>query len=228
MGRRGEVARAALVEQAERLFAQRGIEAVSLRDVSAAAGQRNHSAAQYHFGDRSGLLAAVFEARMGEVNERRHRALAELDREDRGGEPRALVEAFVVPLVDVIAEANAWYGRFLARVQWDTFASAVVTDLPVGSSYREVVARLNRSLVQLPRSVGRGRSDQLTTLVIGTLAGWEWARDRNHPRLAADLLAAELVTTGLAVITAPDPSRPPVVTSTTAHHHEPEPRWETP
>ena len=56
-------ARQAIVEAAERLFAERGIEAVSLRDVSAAAGQRNHSAAQYHFGDRAQLV--VFAYRYG-------------------------------------------------------------------------------------------------------------------------------------------------------------------
>src|SRR5215831_7802458 len=74
----GDAARAALVESAERLFAERGIEAVSLRDVCAAAGQRNHSAAQYHFGDRQGLVAAVYEARMREVDERRHAYLDSL------------------------------------------------------------------------------------------------------------------------------------------------------
>ena len=64
---RGDVARGALLDAAERLFAERGIEAVSLRDVCTAAGQRNHSAAQYHFGDRRGVVAAVFERRMGVV-----------------------------------------------------------------------------------------------------------------------------------------------------------------
>lgn len=216
MGRRGEGARVALVEQAERLFAERGIEAVSLRDISAAAGQRNHSAAQYHFGDRSGIVAAVFEARMRLVNERRHRMLSQLDADGRGHDPRALVEAVVVPLVEVIGEVHGWYGRFLARVQWDTFASTVVTGLPAVSSFREAIDRLNRTLDHLPEPVRRGRTDQLTTLVIGTLAGWEWAHDRRQSRLPADLLTAELVATGLAVITAPSPSdqRSPVRAST--------------
>ena len=72
---RGVATREALVETAERLFAEQGIETVSLRDVSKAAGQRNHSAAQYHFGDRAGLVAAVYEHRMRHVNERRHAML---------------------------------------------------------------------------------------------------------------------------------------------------------
>src|SRR5918997_1169788 len=115
---RGDDARSALVEQAERLFAERGIEAVSLRDVSAAAGQRNHSAAQYHFADRAGLVAAVYDARMGEVNRRRHDHLAAIDADGRGHDVTAVVEAIVVPLVEVVAETNGWYGRFLARTRW--------------------------------------------------------------------------------------------------------------
>ena len=52
-----------------------------MRDVCAAAGQRNHSAAQYHFGDRMGLVVAVFEHRMRTVDERRH-ALLDLAADD--------------------------------------------------------------------------------------------------------------------------------------------------
>ena len=40
------------------MIAEHGIE-VPLRDVAAAAGQRNNSAVQYHFGSREGLVAAV-------------------------------------------------------------------------------------------------------------------------------------------------------------------------
>src|SRR5688572_22207197 len=96
---RGDAARAALVESAERLFAERGIEGVSLRDVSKAAGQRNNSAAQYHFDDRHGLVAAVYEHRMRRVDARRHAFLAALDELD----VRGLVEATVIPLLDVVA-----------------------------------------------------------------------------------------------------------------------------
>ena len=50
-----------LIAAAETLFAERGIEGVSLREINAAAGQRNASSIQYHFGNRDGLLAAVID-----------------------------------------------------------------------------------------------------------------------------------------------------------------------
>lgn len=68
-----------LIEEAERLFAVRGFAGVSLREIGVAAGARNNSAAQYHFGDRQGLVDAVFDHRMAAINERRLALLATLD-----------------------------------------------------------------------------------------------------------------------------------------------------
>lgn len=198
-------ARLALVAAAERLFAERGIEAVSLRDVSAAAGQRNHSAAQYHFDDRPGLIAAVFEARMGAINEQRLALLERLD----GDDPAALVAALVNPLVDAVVEPDdGWYARFLVRARWDTMAAEVLADHPAATSVRALNRRLHRALAEAPAPLRHARIEQLHTLVVGTLAGWEWARARHEPRLDADALAADLAVTGLAVLTAPITHRP--------------------
>ena len=212
MARSSEPARAALLLHAERLFAERGIEAVSLRDVSAAAGQRNHSAAQYHFADRHGLVAAVYAARMGEVNARRQRLLAELDVAGRGDDLEALVEAVIVPLVEVIAEADGWYGRFLVRTRWDTLAREALVDLPEAASIRTSVRRIIDRLDTLPDGLGRSRADQMVTLVVGTLAGWEWARHRGARRLSQSALTDDLIATSVALLRAPIHSG---ITSTT-------------
>ena len=100
-------ARAQLVDAAERLFAERGIGGVSLREVGAAAGQRNNSAAQYHFGSKDGLVAAIFERRMVPIDRRRRAMLADAD-----GSIRSYVEAIVVPL----HKAPARYRRFLQQL----------------------------------------------------------------------------------------------------------------
>jgi AcrR family transcriptional regulator len=203
MGRSGEAARGALIEQAERLFAERGIEAVSLRDVSGAAGQRNHSAAQYHFGDRQGLVAAVFRNRMTEVNRRRHERLDALVAEGRERDLAALVEAAVVPLVEVVGETEGWYARFLARTRWDTLALAVLEDLPELTSFRTAFLRIVALLDDLPGELRRSRADQMVTLLVGSVAGWEWARHRGDERLAQDALIDDLVATTVGLLRAP-------------------------
>ncbi len=60
-----------LIAAAERLFAEKGIDGVSLREITRAAHQRNTTALQYHFGDRDGLLRALVEKHMGIVAVRR-------------------------------------------------------------------------------------------------------------------------------------------------------------
>jgi AcrR family transcriptional regulator len=199
MPRPSEPARALLIETAERLFAERGIEAVSLRDVSKEAGQRNHSAAQYHFGDRAGLVAAVFTNRMAIVNERRHALLDEID----GDDLREIVRAAVEPLAGVVIEADGWYGRFLVRARWDSFAQEVVAELPVMSSWTRLVGVLVPHLRGLRLPLRRARLEQMGTLLIGSVAGWEWQRERGELRVAARAMQADLVATITAVLTAP-------------------------
>lgn len=57
-----------LVATARTLFAERGVDGVSLREISRGAGQGNVSALQYHFGDRESLLGAVLEPQNREVH----------------------------------------------------------------------------------------------------------------------------------------------------------------
>lgn len=93
---RGDV-RNDLVAAAERLFADRGLDSVSLREVVAEAGATNASAIQYHFGGRSGLLRAVLDKHGPAVEARRHALLDAY--ESRGVDDlRELAAAFVRPL----------------------------------------------------------------------------------------------------------------------------------
>src|SRR5262245_54265440 len=97
-------ARAQMIDAAERIAAERGLAAMSLREVQAAAGQRNKSAAQYHFGSKEGLVEAIATERMGAVGVRRRQMLDAL-----GPSPtrRELVEALVAPLAEhVLAGAT--------------------------------------------------------------------------------------------------------------------------
>ena len=50
-----------LRREAERLFARRGVYEATLREITEAAGQRNVSALNYHFGSREGIVQAILE-----------------------------------------------------------------------------------------------------------------------------------------------------------------------
>jgi len=75
---RTEVTRQSLISAAERLIAEKGLANVSTRDVLAAAGQRNQSALQYHFGGKDGLIRAVVIARSEAMDNRRKELLSAL------------------------------------------------------------------------------------------------------------------------------------------------------
>ncbi len=109
-----------LIETAERLFAERGVHGVSLREIGAEAGQRNTGAVRYHFGTKAQLLDAVFKHRMVRINERRLAMLDELDRGGRGYELSALAEAFLHPLAEMLGEPGrpSWYLRFCIQAAY--------------------------------------------------------------------------------------------------------------
>lgn len=92
----------ALIRAAEDLFAARGSEAVSLREITAASGATNASAVQYHFGGRGGLLRAILAKHDVAIERRRHQLLDayEAAAAGAGAEPdvRTLAAALVVPL----------------------------------------------------------------------------------------------------------------------------------
>lgn len=74
--------RSRLLDAAEALFAERGSESVSLREIGRAAGARNVIAAQYWFTDRDGLIRALIERHAPEIEADRH---ALLDAYEAGG-----------------------------------------------------------------------------------------------------------------------------------------------
>src|ERR671919_2756591 len=92
-----------LIAAAETLFAARGIDGVSLREINRAAGARNASALQYHFGGRGGLLRAVLAKHHHAVEARRHAMLDAYEADGRE-DLRALAGALVRPYAAMLAD----------------------------------------------------------------------------------------------------------------------------
>lgn len=116
MSERAEQTRSALLEAAASLFAEHGPENVSLNEITRAAGQRNASALQYHFGGRDGLLRAILQPRLAAVDARRAVILDELEEQgavDAEGLARALVEPLAAELE---AEEGRAYLRIMAQL----------------------------------------------------------------------------------------------------------------
>ncbi|WP_030107088.1 TetR/AcrR family transcriptional regulator, partial [Actinoalloteichus caeruleus] len=77
--RRAEDTRELILTTAERLFAERGISAVSNRQVGEAAGQGNNFAVGYHFGSRTELVRAIIGRHSRAIEATRERMLARIE-----------------------------------------------------------------------------------------------------------------------------------------------------
>ena len=87
--------RTAILNAAERLYAERGFSDVTLRDIVGEAGV-NLAAVNYHFGSKDELIAELYVTRSIATNRIR---LAELKAAEDAGGGRAPIEAVVRALV---------------------------------------------------------------------------------------------------------------------------------
>ncbi len=112
-----------VLDVAERLFAERGLDAVSIRDITGAAGV-NLGAINYHFGTKEKLVAAVLERRIVPTSEQRHKALAALEKAAESGLPslEAVLEAMFRPEVERAMDpkrGGSTFGKLMARCFMD-------------------------------------------------------------------------------------------------------------
>lgn len=108
---RGVRTRERLLDAAERLWGERGVDGVSLREIRLAADQRNSSALQFHFGDRDGLLLALTERHLPKVTAIQERLYARLVAEGRQDDFVSLVEVMVRPPAEYLRQGpseRAW------------------------------------------------------------------------------------------------------------------------
>ena len=108
-----------ILDAAECVFADKGLDGSSVRDITTAANV-NLAAVNYHFGSKTGLIEAVFSRHLGPMNTAR---LALLDRvEEQAGESspsiESVLDAFIRPVVaHHLAEhgANDAFMRLMSR-----------------------------------------------------------------------------------------------------------------
>jgi AcrR family transcriptional regulator len=184
--RQGIETRRHLVTVAERLFAERGIDGVSIRAVNAAAAL-GAASVHYHFGSKQRLVEAVVDEHGSWVSARVNARVHELA--DRASPPTAtdLVEAIAVPYVELLERDRA---RGLRWVKI-TAQLAMSGDDRLAGLYPEPSSRM---LVQLRRAFPDVAEDRV--MLRWSVAGRTLIQMLSHAdRWSGDLRAyvAELV-----------------------------------
>lgn len=112
---RGNDTRERILEVAEKLFAERGIEAVSVRTILAKA-KVNVALAHRHFGGRDGLIAEVLGRAVGPLNERRLLLLEEAEARGEQTTIQDVLRALFAPSIRWLFEQPE-RARLLAQLQ---------------------------------------------------------------------------------------------------------------
>lgn len=128
-----------LLDVAERLFAEEGFEAVSLRAITAEAGA-NLAAVNYHFGSKEALVGAVVARQVEPINRRRLELL------EVACDARSIVAAFLDPVLCEAARDGVDCSRFCKLMSRCTAArDGRISELIMGQ-FHEVVAKFVAAL----------------------------------------------------------------------------------
>lgn len=184
----GNRTRDELMAVAAALFAEHGVEGVSLAEINRVAGQRNNSAVTYHFGSKAGLIEAIQRHQIGTGGVYRKSMLDVLESQE-SPDLRNVMSAAVTPVAHkvVLDEGGSDFILMLASlltgsdwqerqgaydemwVRWRALANRVA---PAGDKDREMV-----------------RTQLMTILVVQGFADWERRR-----RMGLDVAPIETVT----------------------------------
>ncbi|MGN6228258.1 MAG: TetR/AcrR family transcriptional regulator [Dyella sp.] len=161
-----------ILAAAEALFAQRGFDGASLRQLTASAGV-NLAAVNYHFGSKEKLVEQVFKRRLDALNQHR---LAELDK--IAGRPGTTLEdvlaAYIRPALELSHEGNgSLFMRVLARAfaeHDDTLRQFLSENY--GHVMRQFTAEFARLLPHLEKAELYWRIDLVTGALTHAMSGF--------------------------------------------------------
>jgi AcrR family transcriptional regulator len=197
-----------LLQTAERLFAQAGVENVALTQIVAQAGQRNRSALHYHFGSRAGVLTAVLNRRLAAINARREAMMDALPADPTAAQ---VLHAEIAPLAQVALE-EPWGADYISILAQVVFHPQLLGEREVEDAHLSGLRRGRALLERAAPSTSAATLDRrlrwFKDSVVFALA--RWMRDAPAKALTAKNLSelvAELVVYGAAGLTALDHSR---------------------
>jgi len=157
---------------AEALFARRGFDGASLRQLTTAAGV-NLAAVNYHFGSKEKLVEQVFRRRLDALNARRLEALAKV--EGRAGTTlEDVLAAYIRPALELSHDDNgALFMRVLARAfaEHDDRLRQFLSE-NYGHVMRQFTAEFARLLPQLGKRELYWRIDLVTGALTHAMSGF--------------------------------------------------------
>lgn len=183
-----------ILDTAEKLFANNGVAAVSLRQINAAAGV-SPSVLHYHFGGRDKLIAMLLERRFPALHAARKEMLDELHGSTGGVTVRQLLSVVVLPLARLLKDTNKSGQRFvkvLARLHLErnaVYQSTAMMYSPEGQL--AVLDDLMLRCKEVPAEILETRMAMAIDVMFSTLAAFDMPARIWQKHLAANPLAID-------------------------------------
>jgi AcrR family transcriptional regulator len=188
-----------LLDTALQLFAERGLDGVSLAQINRAAGQRNATALHYHFGGREGVIQAIFDRHTPAVNVLREGLIRKLPTVP---DARDLVHVLLYPLVEQVRnEAGCYYLQFLAQMTNNPNIPLLGLDRSDSGVLQRQQQLFQTLLATLPPELAELKMNLLVLMLFNGLAGY--AREVQQSALELprhELVVEELLRAGAAVL----------------------------
>jgi AcrR family transcriptional regulator len=192
-----------------KLFAERGVDGVTVREIATAAGQKNHGAVGYYFGSKEALVREIIVDGARIIDERRN---ARLDALEAAGGPhtvRDVIDTIIYPSIEPFGDGqNDCYLRFTVMLNMthrDLFVSAIGNQWNRG--YQRCLSHLRRLMPPIPTQLKNQRLMFLGGYVAMMLALRQTALSdttRAHSTWPSDETLSHLAHTATAIIEAPD------------------------
>ncbi len=171
--------RARLKEEAQRLFALRGIDGVSVQDIVSAAEQRNNASLRYYFGNKLELARELVVDGARIIDEVRQAMLDELEQQGKLTLPSVL-DALTLPLIELSERTGqATYIRLIANLQLNNraFLREALED-KWNAGYKRCFAHLARLLPDIPAPILEQRLTLAGNIYGNAVwAAWEASKD---------------------------------------------------
>ncbi len=189
------------------MFAERGVDGVTVRDIAEAAGQKNHAAVGYHFGSKAALIRELVVDGAAHIDENRNAALDRLEAAGGPSSVRAVAEVLIATSVDLDGTGlEDSYNRFVVLLGMShprTFMAAL--DDRWNSGYLRCLEHLRRLMPDMPPALKNERLVFMGAYLGSVLAGREAAladRTREHPTWGSDQALAHFAATMAALLEA--------------------------
>lgn len=199
---------AAVKRAALRLFSERGVDGVTVREIAELAGQKNHGSVAYYFGSKEALVRAIVEDGAKVIDERRNAMLDQLEADGAKPAIRQVIDAIIYPSVDVAGEGDEdCYLRFtqiLHLTHQELFEDAVGTRFNRG--YQRCLALLRDLMPPMPRELASQRLVFIGTYIAQILAARQTAmadKSRPHTIWPSERTLKHLSQTATALALAP-------------------------